>query len=306
MAVLDELVVLPPGCVRFDGFFEQDIQNSIAHWNKGVVPYADLVQFFRTGRPRFATGEMWGKAVRSGCMFYRYTCDPELKEILRKTVDDLLTTRRANGSISCSDICDQPDGDGGDLWERKYVLLGLGAYFEHVDREARVLKAMIDEADVTISQIGPPPKTRIVDQGWSANHIESSSILEPILRLYHWTGYSRYLDFARYIVEVEGGAKGYNIIQEAYDGKDPVNIGGPYPKAYEMMSLFEGVIEYFRTTGNERWKTATLSLFRGIREKEITLIGNGGGDQPYHPAVMGEAWDNTAFEQTNPDIQRMM
>ena len=169
-----------------------------------------------------------------------------------------------------------------------------------------VLKAMIDEADCTLAQIGPPPKTRIVDQGWSPNHIESSTLLEPIMRLHALTGLSAVSRFARYIVEVEGGAKGYNIIADAFHGKDPEQIGGPYPKAYEMMSLFEGLVEYYRVTGNERWKRAVLNLYHNIREKEITIIGNGGGDQPYHPAVAGEAWDYTAREQTNPTIKRMM
>ena len=305
-AVQDKFVPLPPNAVRFSGHFEDHIQNSINHWNKGVVPYAALVQMYRTGRGEFAQGEMWGKAVRSGCMFYRYTHDPELKQILQKTVADLLTTKRANGSISCSDISKQPDGPGGDLWERKYVLLGLDNYYRYVDKDPAVLQAMIEEADCTIAQIGPPPKTRIVDQGWSPNHIESSTILEPIMRLYKRTGEQRYLDFAKYIVEVEGGAKDYNIIKDAFDNKDPVNIGGPYPKAYEMMSLFEGLVEYYRVTGNERWKQAVLNLHRKIRDQEITIIGNGGGDQPYHPAVYGEAWDRTTTEQTNPAITRMM
>lgn len=302
----DLLTPLPAGSVHFKGYLEDYIQTSIKHWSKGVVPYAAFVQMFRTGRGNFAQGEMWGKAVRSACMFYRYTQDPELKQILERTVADLLTTRRSNGCISCSDVAHQPDGPGGDLWERKYVLLGLDEYYRQVNRDPRVLKAMMDLADCTIAQIGPPPKTRIVDQGWSPNHIESSTILEPILRLYGWTGQQRYLDFARYIVEVEGGAKGYRIFDDAFNNKDPEQIGGPYPKAYEMLSLFEGLVEYYRATGNERWRQSALNLYRNVREKEITIIGNGGGDQPYHPAVMGEAWDNTAREQTNPNMKRMM
>ncbi|MBN1512036.1 MAG: glycoside hydrolase family 127 protein [Phycisphaerae bacterium] len=302
----DPFTPLPPGSVVFQGYLEGHIQNSINHWNKGVVPYADLVQMFRTGRSLFAQGEMWGKAVRSGCMFYRYTKDPELKRIPAKTVADLLTTRRANGSISCSDVAAQPDGPGGELWERKYVLLGLDGYYENVEKDPAVLQAMIDLADVTVAQVGPPPKVRIVDQGWSANHIESSTILEPMLRLYKRTGRQSYLEFARYIVEEEGGAKGHRIIEEALNNTDPYKIGGVYPKAYEMLSLFEGVIEYYRVTGDERWKKAVLTLYRNVREKEITIIGNGGGDQPYHPNVWGEAWDNTALEQTNPDMKRMM
>ncbi|NLX65728.1 MAG: hypothetical protein GXZ19_02975 [Bacteroidales bacterium] len=75
----DKIYPLPAGAVKLDGFFEEYIQNSIHHWNKGDLPYDRFVDFFRNGRPQFALGEMWGKAVRSGCMLYRYTNDPELK-----------------------------------------------------------------------------------------------------------------------------------------------------------------------------------------------------------------------------------
>jgi len=303
--VRDIYTPLSASSIKLNGYLENDIQNSIAHWNKGVVPYAALVEKFRTGRSFFAQGEMWGKAVRSGCMFYRYTQDPELKNILDATVADLLSTQKANGSISCSDIDKQPDGPGGDLWERKYVLLAMNQYYTNVNKDPKVLQSMIDQANCIISQVGDPPKTRITDLGWSPNHIESSTLLEPIMQLYNLTGNQNYLDFAKYIIK-EGGAKGYNIIEDAFNNIAPEKIGGVYPKAYEMMSLFEGLVEYYRVTGDEHIKTAVLNLYHNIIKNEITIIGNGGGDLPYHPAVMGEAWDNTALEQTNPDIKRMM
>jgi len=292
--------------IHLHDYLDHNIQNSIAHWNKGVVPYSGFVKTFKTGREYFAQGEMWGKAVRSGSMLYRYTRDAELKKMLKSTVADLLSTIKANGSISASEVAKQPDGPGGDLWERKYVLLGLDEYYSYVEKDPEVLKAMINQANVLVAQIGPAPKVRIVDQGWSPNHIESSTVLEPIMRLYKRTGDKRYLDFAKYIVEVEGGAKDYHIIQQALDNVAPHKMGGPYPKAYEMMSLFEGLVEYYRVTGNPKWKQAILNLYQNIRKNEITIIGNGGGDQPYHWAVYGEAWDNTALEQTNPKMSRMM
>ena len=296
---------LGPGAVAFSGYFSREMANSLDHWNMDVVPYAAFADIFRHGRTYFAEGEMWGKAVRSGAMFYRYNHDPRLKAILSATVRDLLSTRRSNGSISASAVTAQPDGPGGDLWERTYVMLGLEQYYLWVEADSTVLQGLIDEADCTISQIGPAPKISILDQGWSPNHIESSTILEPMMKLYQITGYKRYLDFARYIV-AEGGAKGYNIIRQAADDVPPYKIGGPYPKAYEMMSLFEGLTEYYRATGDAEVRKAIMNLYHNIIAKEITVIGNGGGDQPYHPAVYGEAWDNTALEQTNPDIQRMM
>ncbi len=304
--VTDQFTPLTANSIHFTGYFEDYIQNSISHWNKGVVPYSGFVEKFISGREFFAQGEMWGKAMRSGCMFYRYTQDAELKKILQASVKDLLGTKRENGSISCSPVAQQPDGPGGDLWERKYVLLGLDEYYMQVDKDPAVLKAMIDEADCLVDQIGPAPKVSITDQGWSPNHIESSTILEPIMRLYNLTKDQKYLDFATYIVETGGGAKGFRIIEDAYNNVVPEKIGGVYPKAYEMMSLFEGLVEYYRVTGNDHWKTAFENLYHNIITHEITLIGNGGGDQPYHPPVMGEAWDNTALEQTNPDMSRMM
>ena len=303
--VHDAIRPLPAGAVRLDGFFENDIRNSIDHWNKGVGPYAAMVDFFRNGRSQFALGEMWGKAVRSGCMFYRYTADPELKEILSQTVKDLLSTVRPNGSISCVPPEKQPDGPGGDLWERKYVLLGLDRYYDLVEADPAVLRAMTDQADCIIEQVGEPPKVPITSLGWSPNHIESSTLLEPFMRLYNRTGEKRYLDFARYIVST-GGSEGYDIFRQAYDNVPPHEMGGPYPKAYEMMSMFEGAVEYYRVTGDEYVRRSFMNLYDNIRRNEITIVGNGGGDQPYHPAVMGEGWDHTAVEQTNPDITRMM
>lgn len=309
-AVQDVIYPLPAGAVKLEGFFENYIQHSIDHWNKGDLPYDQFADFFRNGRPQFALGEMWGKAVRSGSMFYRYTNDPELRQILETTVNDLLSTQRENGSISCVAIENQPEES--ELWERKYVMLGLEEYYEWVNPDPKVLDALVRQADNILSLIGPAPKTEITDIGWSATnigheacHIESSTLLEPFMRLYKWTGEKRFLDFATYIIDA-GGTKHYNLFENALNNVNPWEMSGHYPKAYEMMSLFEGLAEYYRVIGNPQHKEMLLNMFQNIGTKEITIIGNGGSDQPYHPYVYGEAWGNTALEQTNPDITRMM
>ena len=313
MRINDEIRPLPAGAIQMSGYLEEYIQKSIANWNKGKLPYHEFVDFFRShAAPQFALGEMWGKAVRSGCMFYRYTHDAELKSILDKTVADLLTTQDANGSISCTPADKQPGSENGDLWERKYVMLGLEEYYAHVDSSPAVLEALKRHADCIIAQVGHAPKREITDLGWSATnigaepcHIESSTLLEPFMRLFNLTGEQRYLDFATYIVE-SGGTKHYNLIELACANTPPYLMSGHYPKAYEMMSLFEGLVEYYRVTGDAKCRQAFLNLYNNIRTREITIIGNGGADRPFHPYVAGEAWGNTASEQTNPAITRMM
>lgn len=313
MRITDEMRPLLAGAIQMSGYLEEYIQKSINNWNKGKLPYHEFVNFFRThAAPQFALGEMWGKAVRSGCMFYRYTHDAELKSILDKTVADLLTTQDANGSISCTPADKQPGSENGDLWERKYVMLGLEEYYAHVDSSPAVLEALKRHADCIIAQVGHAPKKEITDLGWSATnigaepcHIESSTLLEPFMRLFNLTGEQRYLDFATYIVE-SGGTKHYNLIELACANTPPYLMSGHYPKAYEMMSLFEGLVEYYRVTGDAKCRQAFLNLYNNIRTREITIIGNGGADRPFHPYVAGEAWGNTASEQTNPAITRMM
>jgi DUF1680 family protein len=307
--VTDVLRPPAPGAVRLKGYWAEKIEIGVENHLK-KLHYPALVDYFRVRPNPFAEGEFWGKTVRSACLSYQYRPDPKLKEILDQTVADLLSTQTPDGCISACTYDHQPKSS--DLWERKYVLLGLLHYYE-IDPRPEVLQAMVREADYTISQVGPSPKTRIVDTGWAFAGIESSSILEPMMKLYDLTGEACYLEFARYIVEQEGGCKRGSIFEAAFHGVAPKDINGngnpkeSIAKAYEEMSCFEGLIEYFRATGHEHWKEAALTFYRNVRDQEITIIGSGGGDKPYNlgPGT-GEQWNNLAVEQTNPDMTRMM
>jgi hypothetical protein len=134
-----------------------------------------------------------------------------------------------------------------------------------------------------------------------------------MMKLYGITGEKRYLEFARYIVEQEGGCKRGSIFEAAFQGVAPKDINGngnpeeSIAKAYEEMSCFEGLVEYFRVSGNTHWKEAALTFYKNIRDLETTIIGSGGGDKPYNLGPgHGEQWNNLAFEQTHPGMTRMM
>ena len=301
----DVFTPLPSGAMALNAGLDRDIRKSIDGWILGDVPYHDFSRLFREGRPKYATGEMWGKFVRSGCMFYRYSRDEAIKARMKECVAEILAAERENGSISCSPVKAQPDGRNGDLWERKYVMLGLEGYYVDVESDPAVLTSLKRQADAIIAQVGPSPKVDVRDQGWSPNHVESSTLLEPFMRLFVLANEKRYLDFAKYLVDC-GGAKGSDLIQMAFDKVPPHLMGGVYPKAYETTSYFEGLVDYWRATGDERVKRAVLNYFELVRDRELTIVGNGGADQPFHPRVCGEAWSDTAREQTNPDIRRMM
>ena len=124
------------------------------------------------------------------------------------------------------------------------------------------------------------------------------------MRLYRITGKKEYLDFAKYIVD-SGGNEGSDLFALIMAGTPLREVGKPYPKAYEMTSVMEGLAEYYRATGDPRWLDCLSKFFNGVKEQEITIIGNAGTDI-YWPKLYGEGWGNTAVEQSNPDVKRMM
>ena len=304
LKVNDVFGPLPGGKVKMEGFFDDYITLTQENWAKGVMPYEDVIEFFRTGRKKFALGEMPGKSIRTNSLLWRYTRDPQLKVLTQDVVRSLMATAKSNGSISCTPVEDQPGDGDGDIWERKYVLLGLSQYYLDVEKDPLVLEAMEKEARSVMDQVGPAPKKSITELGWSSTNIESSSILEPFMRLYFITGKKEYLDYATYIIE-SGGCEGSNIFAQVYDGVPVHQVGIPYPKAYEMTSIWEGLVEFYRATGDPRWLRCIENFFNDVKDNEITIIGNAGSDV-YWPKLMGEGWSNTAVEQSNPDIKRMM
>ncbi len=275
------------------------------------IDFSKTVDMFRNTMDLFAAGEFWGKLMRAACIFYELTEDDALKSVIRASMEDMLTVQSDDGEISCTPHTAQPNGThGSDLWERKYVLLGMEAYYR-VFGDARVLDAMCRLADYTCAQVGSrvDGKTPVTDTGWAFCGIESSSILEPMVRLYGLTGREPYLALARHIVEETGACRRENIFDAIRAGRSPYTVGSngnpkeSIAKAYEMMSCFEGLCEYYRATGNPVWRDTACRFFDALLREEITLLGSGGADAPYNlgPGT-GEQWNRTKFEQTNPDI----
>lgn len=222
-------------------------------------------------------GEYWGKMMRGACFVYSYTKNEKLYRILNETVVNMLEREDSFGRIS-SYSCDA-EFIGWDLWCRKYVLLGMQYFIEictDTNLKDRIISSMCRQVDYIISKIGNPEegKKHITTATSHWKGLNSSSILEPIVRLYTITEEKKYFDFAEYIVSA-GGTEEQNIFELAYE-----NEVYPYQfeqtKAYEMMSCFEGLLEFYRVTKNEKYKTAVVNFGNKILESDFTIIGCSG------------------------------
>ncbi len=221
--------------------------------------------------------EFWGKWFTSAVLAYRYCPEPKLKAVLDKAVDGLIATQTPEGYIG--NYADNKHLAAWDIWGRKYCMLGLIAYYD-LTKEQKALTSAGKEADYLINELRSR-NALIVKMG---NHhgMAASSVLEPICLLYARTGEKRYLDFAEEIVRQWETADGPQLISKA-----SVDVSKRFPKpkswygpdqgqkAYEMMSCYEGLLELYRLTGNEKYKVAVEKTWQNIRDTEINIAGSG-------------------------------
>lgn len=281
----DRLFSLGEGTVRIAGELD-DATRFIEDYQLLDAPlWAKFVTQFRDTTPKADDenhgwrGEYWGKMMRGACFVYSYTQNPALYRVLTDTVCDMMTTQDALGRISSYSV--EKQYHGWDIWARKYVLLGMQYYLEICrDKELakRITDCMCRQADYMIATLGKEeegktPITKASDHWLGMN---SSSLLEPIVRLYQLTAEKKYLDFATYIVDcgVIDTPEVSLFELAAEDRIDPHDY--PVVKAYEMMSCFEGLLEYYRVTGIEKWRRAVVNFAKRVRLTEISVIGSSG------------------------------
>lgn len=298
--------------IFIDGIIDKDIKKIM----KGLfekVNFSSFLDLFRNRIDPFAAGEIWGKLVRAVSYMYLYSRELSLKKLLEDTLEDAISIQKINGDLSTVAKDKQPQGNSSsDIWERKYILIGLLNIYKAL-KDERALDCAEKEVNYLSQQIGSFPKTSITETGWAFYGIESSSILQPLMEIYKLTGNQNCLQLANHIVIETGACKRENIFEAIEKGKNPKDIGWngvpeeSIAKAYEMMSCFEGLIDYYEVTEDPRWLSIAQKFTNKVIEQEITILGSGGGDKPYNfgPGT-GEQWNFTAYEQANPDISLMM
>lgn len=263
----------------YQGFVDHAIRNiesvqllDDACWHRFVTQFLD-----HTDTECGWKGEYWGKMMRGACLTYSYTKNEKLYRTLTKTICEMLDAADETGRISSYPV--SMELRAWDLWDRKYVLLGM-QYFLEICREndlkKRIIDSMCRQADYIMTKIGNDDEKKIpitkATRNWRG--LNSSSLLEPIVRLYNITGNQKYFDFATYIVDC-GGTSVANIFELAYQNDFPP-YQYPVTKAYEMTSCFEGLLEYYRITGIEKYKIALIHYADQILKTEFTVIGSAG------------------------------
>jgi len=286
---MKKLNFLPPGSISLRGTLGTALHNTV--YNRLLqINYSRLVDpfRFRNEEDRLWRCEFWGKIVRSAIRCLRCEPSPELLVTIKNTVEDLLSTRSSDGCISSYPTDQQLLG--WDIWGRKYVMKALIRYYDDIDSSPQIKAALADMLDQLIRQLKGKPICHFGEhQGLAA-----ASILGAIVDIYRITGKTRFLEFAKTIID-SGCCSRHNIFAAAREKIPLRKIGNG--KAYEMMSCFEGLAAYCQYDPQPEYLEAVKNFFAAICKNEIFITGSGGLMDMH-----GEYWGDGKFNQTRSSV----
>ncbi len=257
--------------VRLKGYLGERLDALVAnHVAACDVDYITAPFMEKTETKQWWQTEFWGKWMHAAVPFLDCTHDAALRAKVERSVGRILASQE-----DCGYIGNYPDalrcGEGWDVWGMKYTMMGLLHYYDYASRlpsnvsrpktSAGALAACKRLCDYVMGEIGPGGRRgRELWQTGNWSGYASSSILEPVVWLYERTGERKYLDFAGSIVTgMTAPEKGPRLIDMALDGVSVADRneagydpGGSWAyvckhgrsKAYEMMSCYQGLLDY--------------------------------------------------------------
>ena len=295
------------GDVHLKGYLGERLDAMIQNHVIGTDVDYITAPFLEKTETRYAwQTEFWGKYMHSAMPYLKYTGSAKLKESVDRGFARILSSQEPSGYIG-----NYPDalrcGEGWDVWGMKYSMMGLLHYYDYT-KDEKALAACRRLCDYVIGEIGPGGKRgRELWQTGNWSGYASSSILEPVMWLYKRTNEKKYLDFAEYIIkgatEPEAGPrlldlalKGISVADRNGYGNKPELHGGYVCKhnrwkSYEMMSCYQGFLEYYEVTGRKDLFEAAVKTGEDIIKEEINLAGG---------CACSEAWFHGASKQHLP------
>ena len=314
------------GETKLKGYLGTRLDAMVAHHVAGTdVDYITAPFLEKTETKGWWQTEFWGKWMHSAVPYARYLGASPLDAAIDRGIVRMTGSQEANGYIG-NYVDELRCGEGWDVWGVKYTLMGLLHYYDGEMRAgdpagkgAKALAAAKKLCDYVIGEIGPGGRRgRELWQTGNWSGYASSSILEPVVWLYNRTGERKYLDFAAYIVEgMTKPAKGPRLIDLALKGvsvadrnESDYEVGDAEEnwayvckygrgKAYEMMSCYQGLIEYVeakRAAGEggpeiDDLLKAAVMTGEDIVKEEVNLAGG---------CASSEAWYHGARKQHLP------
>ncbi|MBQ8114192.1 MAG: glycoside hydrolase family 127 protein, partial [Kiritimatiellae bacterium] len=241
-------------------------------------------------------GEFWGKQMLSAARVADYLADPAFTKFVQEECHRLMATQDPDGylgSYKDKELVSIVDPEQTrktygwypvwNIWNRKYAMWGmLMAYKTTGDKE---ILASVERQMKQLIGMLHRRNLKLHDTGTLTMHgLPSMSILKPLVMLYEETGDRTYLDFAAEMLPDWDRADGEcpNFFRNAT--REPLHEWYPAPsdwaKTYEFLSCVDGLIEYYRATGDARCLETAKAIRDNLQRNELNVFGSVGfGDK---------------------------
>lgn len=202
-------------------------------------------------------GEHVGKFLHAATYAWEYTGNARLKQKIDSVARVLISAQKPDGYLGT--YLDKDRWTDWDVWSHKYNLIGLLTYYNATGYEP-ALGSCKKMGDLLINTFQKDNRD-IIKAGWHVG-MAATSVLEPMVMLYRYTGDKRYLGFCQYILKSWEKPNGPKILSSLLEKGNVYKTANG--KAYEMLSNLVGLIDLYRITGDASYLKACTNAWNDI------------------------------------------
>lgn len=277
---------LSPSGVSVKGLLGQEIQSSeegrlhlLPTWNAGQLIKMFSEEYRANNKTNDWYGEHAGKWLYSTTLAVERTGNLELKELLFKTANELMSYQDHDGylgSYSPSQRItaknDKFHPTSWDVWNLTYMTLGfleLNKYFPN----EKYLETAKNIGEMFLKTFGES-KADITNFG-TRYGLSATIILESVVELYKATNDPRYIEFGKYILQRLNESEGLKLIPMMLAKKDLEFVGDG--KIYQNIWNLYAVAKFYEIAPNSEYLTAFENAWQGIYNNHLTPAGGAWG-----------------------------
>jgi uncharacterized protein len=223
-------------------------------------------------------GEHAGKFLDAACNALRYNDHTELRRIAGRVAKALVASQESDGYLGTYPATRR--WASWDVWVHKYNLIGLLSYYE-LSADPAVLRACRGMGDLLARTFGEAPGQRDIISAGEHIGMAATSVLEPMCKLYRFTGDARHLEFCKYVVRAYEQPHGPRIVSTLLHNGSVYRTANA--KAYEMLSNFNGLVDLYRLTGDQKLLDAVLRAWDDIVQHQLYRTGTVSAMEHFQP-----------------------
>ena len=254
-------------------------------------------------------GEHAGKFLDAALNVWQYSHHERLKPLIDRVDRGLIAAQLPDGYLGT--YTDDKRWASWDVWVHKYDLIGLLHYYQSTGDQPS-LQACRKIGDLLVRTFGDKPGQRDIILAGEHVGMAATSVLEPMVMLYRYTGDRRYLEFCYYLTRAWEQPNGPHLLSSLVPGASVFKTANA--KAYEMLSNLVGLADLYRITGEERFLKPVDVAWQDIVAHRLYVSGTASSHEHFtandqlpadEKADVGEGCVTVTWMQLNLQMLRL-